>query len=122
MNPVNHGTDEDEESMDGGSEDELTDVEDVFVSEEAEMPKRICCDQRPSKEEVELHNKTHLPYRSWCPHCVRGQARRRNRRKRRKRTKSFVPVISLNYMWMKGKTGKGQEESNWKPDSCGTLS
>ena len=68
--------------MDGGSEDELTDVEYVFVEDEAEVPKRICCESRPSKEEVELHNRTHLPYRSWCPHCVRGKARRRNHRKK----------------------------------------
>ena len=62
-------------------ESELTDVEDVFVSEEAEMPKRIYFDMRPSQEEVNAHNVSHLPYRSWCPHCVRGKARRRNRRK-----------------------------------------
>eukprot|EP00973_Karenia_brevis_P072635 10089624-Karenia_brevis.AAC.1 len=27
----------------------------------------------PSRKEVEAHNATHLPYRSWCPHCVRGR-------------------------------------------------
>ena len=26
----------------------------------------------PSRQEVEDHEKTHLPYRSWCTHCVRG--------------------------------------------------
>ena len=28
---------------------------------------------KPSLEEVEHHNLTHLPYRSWCRHCVRGR-------------------------------------------------
>ena len=28
---------------------------------------------KPSPEEVEHHNLTHLPYRSWCRHCVRGR-------------------------------------------------
>ena len=27
----------------------------------------------PSAEEVAEHELTHLPYRSWCSHCVRGQ-------------------------------------------------
>ena len=36
--------------MDGGSE--LSDVEDVFVGEEAELPRMIRCEERPSEEEV----------------------------------------------------------------------
>ena len=27
----------------------------------------------PSSEEVEVHNLSHVPYRSWCPHCVKGK-------------------------------------------------
>ena len=27
----------------------------------------------PTEEQVEEHNKTHLPFRSWCPHCIRGR-------------------------------------------------
>ena len=40
---------------------------DAFIGEEAELPKKVAIDMRPSKEEVELHNKTRLPYRSWRP-------------------------------------------------------
>ena len=29
----------------------------------------------PSKAEVDAHNLTHLPYRSWCTHCVRGRGK-----------------------------------------------
>ena len=97
---------EDEESVEGGSD--LSDVEDVFVEDEAELPKTIKFDNRPSEEEVRIHNRTHLPYRSWCPHCVRGKARRHHRR-RMKRLRSKVPVISLDYMWMKGRKGDGEE-------------
>ena len=28
----------------------------------------------PNKEEVEQHNYTHNPYRSWCPSCVAGKS------------------------------------------------
>ena len=29
----------------------------------------------PPRAEVEAHNLTHLPYRSWCKHCVRGRGK-----------------------------------------------
>ena len=87
----------------------------MFIGEEAELPKRITIDVRPSKEEVELHNKTHLPYRSWCPHCVRGKARRRAHRRKRRKVRGGIPVISVDYMWMKGKKGDGDEEKKGNP-------
>ena len=30
--------------------------------------------QLPSQIEVDEQNMTHLPFRSWCHHCVRGTA------------------------------------------------
>ena len=30
---------------------------------------------RPTQDEVEKHNITHLPFRSWCPCCVAGKAK-----------------------------------------------
>ena len=27
----------------------------------------------PSREEVEIHYTTHMPYRSWCPVCVQAK-------------------------------------------------
>ena len=35
----------------------------------------------PSPREVEEHNLTHLPYRNWCPHCVRGRGKDLDHRK-----------------------------------------
>ena len=29
----------------------------------------------PSPREVEEHNLAHVPYRNWCPHCVRGRGK-----------------------------------------------
>ena len=29
--------------------------------------------KHPTKREVEEHNRTHLPFRSWCRYCVRGK-------------------------------------------------
>ena len=85
------------------------------MGEEAELPKRIRCEDRPSEEEVRIHCLTHLPYRSKCPHCVRGRARRRNHKKKRRRLRNKVPVISLDYMWMKGGKGDSEEEPKGNP-------
>ena len=88
---------------------------DVFVGDEAALPKKVYYDTRPNKEEVELHDITHLPYRSWCPHCVKGKAKIRHHRKKKKSHRSEVPVISMDYMWLKGKKGDGYDEAKGNP-------
>ena len=30
---------------------------------------------KPSKEEWDAHQRTHIPFRKWCPHCVRGKCK-----------------------------------------------
>ena len=35
----------------------------------------------PTRREVENHNITHVPYRNWCPHCVRGRGKDLDHRK-----------------------------------------
>ena len=52
--------------------------------------------QTPSKEEVEEHNITHIPFRDWCPHCIRGKAKRRAHRKKIREPSQGIPVISLD--------------------------
>ena len=38
----------------------------------------------PTALEVERHCLTHVPYRSWCPHCVRGRGKEMNHDKKQK--------------------------------------
>jgi len=35
--------------------------------------KKLVDPKLPSREEVETHEMTHLPYRNWCRHCVMGR-------------------------------------------------
>jgi hypothetical protein len=42
--------------------------------EEARRPKPVRNPGNPTKAEIEEHEVTHIPYRSWCSHCVRGKA------------------------------------------------
>ena len=43
-------------------------------SEEARRPKHRALPANVSKEEYDAHLLTHLPFRSWCDHCVKGKA------------------------------------------------
>ena len=43
--------------------------------EEAEESKGVNRGTKPSKKEVEEHERTHLPFRNWCKHCVFGKAK-----------------------------------------------
>ena len=43
--------------------------------------------ERPSRPEREKHELTHIPYRSWCEHCVKARARGRAHRRRNQELK-----------------------------------
>ena len=56
------------------------DVRGVLVAgiedtEEALKANGINKPTEPTEKEVEEHERTHLPYRDWCKHCVMGRGR-----------------------------------------------
>ena len=57
----------------------MKDCVDCDSDEEQESGKRATVKMNdpsmPSKAEREEHEKTHLPYRSWCRHCVLGRGK-----------------------------------------------
>ena len=61
----------DAEPVEGASgQDEMDRSEE---ENEGERPRGISCPRCPTAKEVEEHNLTHCPPRSWCDHCVKGQ-------------------------------------------------
>ena len=66
---------------------------------EAEELKSVPAPVLPSKEEVEAHNVSHLPFRSWCSACVRGQGLSLDRHKVDAKTKEAekMPTVSVDY-------------------------
>ena len=46
-------------------------VEGEEAEEEAEVPRKAREPSEPTGEERRRHETTHLPFRSWCPYCVR---------------------------------------------------
>ena len=61
----------------------------------------------PSKEVVERHNASHIPWRSWCKACVFGATQ--NRRHKKLEHELGVPVFAIDYMYMKSEEEKEKE-------------
>lgn len=51
----------------------------------------------PTEAEVQQHNLSHLPYRNWCPHCVRGRGVEMEHRRRRPGDEPPTPEYHLDY-------------------------
>ena len=83
----------------GGHEAE--DVEDE--EEEAREPVTRKAPKGPTKEEREKHDATHLQFREWCDHCVRGRGRNNPHKKKQEEdeeTETKVVRISMDYFFM----------------------
>ncbi len=68
-------------------------------SEEATAAKGIKKPIRPSQAEVEQHELTHLPFRDWCEHCVRGRARDEMHKRAVNKEESDKLMASYVYEW-----------------------
>ena len=70
------------------------------VVAQAERARTLPQPRLPSREEVQEHELTHIPYRSWCVHCVRGagrsdaQRRRARQKARKKKNNTWQPGAS----------------------------
>ena len=71
----------DEGSYGIGNVDEDIQCEPCEVSEEAMKIRKLVDPKRPSQQEVDEHYLSHLPFRNWCPHCMRGKAKELDCRK-----------------------------------------
>ena len=64
-------------------------------------PVKVADPKLPSAEEVETHNLTHLTYRSWCPHCVRGTGKTMDHR--RAGRPKMIPELHVDHCFMGSK-------------------
>ena len=67
--------------------------------EEARRPKTMRDPGAPTPREIDEHNITHMPYRSWCSSCVSGKARDKPHRHGDQEQKS-IPEIVFDYCFM----------------------
>ena len=82
------------------------------IESEGVLPRVKDSVDMPSKDEVEKHMVTHIPFRSWCDHCVRGRAVNDHHQKG-KSEESSVPVISLDYAYV-GETSEERKDRKSK--------
>jgi hypothetical protein len=64
--------------------------------------------KEPNMEEVEEHNKTHLPFISWCRHCVRGRGKKMAHYKNKDKDKMGMHEVHFDFffMGMEGEPGR----------------
>ena len=81
-------------------------VEPEMTDLTARAPKPLSQPNEPSEQQRQVHNMTHLPFRSWCPHCVHGKAKEQQSVKSTDRQ----PVIQVDYCFVTtGKDSHGSE-------------
>ena len=66
-------------------------------TQQAQRAKGMKAPQQPTRQERFEHNLTHLPYRTWCPICVKSKGRMDNHPKQT----SKQPVIQVDFTYMK---------------------
>ena len=98
---------------DEGEDVELT-VGDEDHSEEGATARGVTVPIKPSQEEVNKHMWTHIPFRSWCPHCVKGKSVNKSHRNAKSCTKSSIPIVSIDYAYM-------TEEDKHESEDTGTM-
>ena len=79
-------------------------VETEIGIEEADAPKVHSRIYTPSPDEFNKHCATHLPYRNWCPTCVKAKRKNPSHRKTDAGQHKHVPVLSMDYMFMHKRT------------------
>ena len=94
-------------------------ADDHGKSPEGQSPALLRGPIRPSAEDVDRHDATHVPYRSWCPICVAARGKEAPHKRQvgagRERRKASLPKFSLDYQELKSKP-KIQAESQAAAD------
>jgi hypothetical protein len=93
--------------------------DDVIVAEDADAaehgtrePKKINEPRKPNAEEILSHNLTHLPYRNWCPICVKGRGKEMPHR--RSDGPGEIPEIHFDFCFL----GDENDPGNTVPILC----
>ena len=64
----------------------------------ATRAKAMTMPTQPTPQEIQEHNITHMPYRSWCPICVQAKGRQPNHPKQTSRQ----PIVQVDFTYITG--------------------
>ncbi len=68
------------------------------MEEEDEHVRVACIPFLPTEKEIEEHNTTHRPFRSWCKHCIWGRAEEGFQQKDRGDRGNGAPVVDFGLL------------------------
>ena len=109
-----NGSDADAEILRAMEEADHRDGEKFEASREAVAPKHSRRPDQPTQKEIDEHRRaSHIPYQSWCKHCVEGRGlhdQHKSSEERNKLAKS-IPCVSMDYVFMED----SQTATNWNP-------
>ena len=93
--------DEENERPQRGERQDEEEVQDQ-EGDEGRAPKAARDPKQPTKVEVEEHNLTHVPFRTWCKFCIWGKAcdRQHRRREDEGEAENSVVRIHLDYFYI----------------------
>ena len=96
------------------SEEQTADSPTGSPEDEAERPKVRRQPKQPSQKEREEHECTHIPYRSWCSHCVRGRGRNTMHKSvkdspEEEGESAKVPRITMDYFFLGDEKSKASK-------------
>ena len=87
-------------------------------TEEAIVPKTLAIPKEPTEEERELHNLTHMPYRAWCPLCVKCKGAGDYH----KQYYDKKPVVQVDYSFITQKLQSDEDDQSGKTMTATVLS
>ena len=77
---------------------------DVVTTSDGECvqrPRAVPEPRTPSPDLVARHNLTHLPYASWCPHCVAARRANNPHFQREETFRRMIPLLVLDYCFVR---------------------
>ncbi len=82
------------------------------------IPNKLSSPMKPSAADVDEHYCTHLPYRNWCPVCVKAKAKEGDHRRRveLEDDKSGLPIVALDYQALNEETNEEGEKKRMLVD------
>ena len=78
--------------------DDLIDVDDEMVCQPCEP---MIEPKVPTAAQIAAHNISHLPYRSWCPHCVAARRPNSHHARSSSEDRKSSPLLVADYCFMK---------------------
>lgn len=113
---------EEEKELLGQFEESLPDEDEERIEEEAggeveegQRAKPLPQPNQPTKAQIQEHELTHIPFRSWCVHCVKGKTRSAPHRPQVEEQDVGVTTWSMDYCFAsenleKDRFAEGQEQ------------